>query len=238
MVRTKAIMQHGFADFSKSFSRCSHQEILRAYARLNASNWLIHMHKAFLENRYMTVKIGTHLSDSLKVLGGAVQGSVLGVLDHNAVLEDLDDEMLDIYTAKYIDDLTMVETIEKSIPYLLATDDLSNVLHRFVPPQSQAALHEIVRKATVKDLKINDEKTQLLSISCSSHKCLASLKDMNDKTIDSGRQIKMLGFIFDEKPTVHAQLDYIIRKANKRYFPVFLGSCSEAVAFVRLLKSK
>ena len=42
-------------DFSKSFSRCSHQEILKAYKDVGGSNWLINMHAAFLSNRSMLV---------------------------------------------------------------------------------------------------------------------------------------------------------------------------------------
>ena len=52
-------------DFSKSFSRCSHQEILKVYAKLGASAWLIRMHAAFLRDRSMSVKIGPTISLSL-----------------------------------------------------------------------------------------------------------------------------------------------------------------------------
>ena len=45
------------------------------------------MHAAFLSNRRMRVKIGNLPSNEHHVHGGAVQESVLGVLDHNAVLE-------------------------------------------------------------------------------------------------------------------------------------------------------
>ena len=44
-------------DFSKSFSKCTYEAILTAYARLNASQWLINIHKAFLEDRTMVVKL-------------------------------------------------------------------------------------------------------------------------------------------------------------------------------------
>ena len=49
------------------------------------------MHAAFLVDRSMTVKIGNTLSPPELVTGGAVQGSVLGVLDHNAVMESVDE---------------------------------------------------------------------------------------------------------------------------------------------------
>ena len=73
--------------FSKSFSKCPYKEILTAYSRLNASQWLLNMHRAFLQERTMVVKVRTTISDPQRNTGGAVQGSVLGILDHNAVLE-------------------------------------------------------------------------------------------------------------------------------------------------------
>ena len=61
-------------DFSKSFSRCSFQEILKSYQKLGLSNWGIQMHAAFLTNRRMRVKVGNVLSNEQEVTGGAVQG--------------------------------------------------------------------------------------------------------------------------------------------------------------------
>ena len=67
------------------------------------------MHAAFLNNRRMRVKIGNILSNEKIITGGAVQGSVLGVLDHNAVLEFVDED-LDVNSTgiyKYVDDLKL-----------------------------------------------------------------------------------------------------------------------------------
>ena len=77
--RPKASVVCGI-DFSKSFSRCSYQQILDSYVRLGASQWLIDMHAAFLRDRSMHVKVGNVLSAAFPVTGGAVQGSVLGCL--------------------------------------------------------------------------------------------------------------------------------------------------------------
>ena len=54
------------------------------------------MHAAFLSNRRMRGKIENLLSEEKVVTGGAVQGSILGVLDHNVVLEYIDDEMFNV----------------------------------------------------------------------------------------------------------------------------------------------
>ena len=73
------------------------------------------MHAAFLSGRAMQVKIGNILSDKLTVTGGAVQGSILGVMDHNAVLEDLEDDF-EQRNEKYVDDMTLFEGLNSEIP--------------------------------------------------------------------------------------------------------------------------
>ena len=77
---------------------------------LGALQWVIDMHAAFLYNRFMQVKVGNTLSPMLPVTGGAVQGSVLGVMDHNAVMEIVDEDFL-TESHKCVDDLTSTETI-------------------------------------------------------------------------------------------------------------------------------
>ena len=79
-------------DFSKSFSCFSFQQILIAYQKLGLSDWGIAMHTAFLRDREMRVKVGNILSNSHPVTGGAVQGSVLGVMGHNAIMEFIDED--------------------------------------------------------------------------------------------------------------------------------------------------
>ena len=149
-------------DFSKSFSKCTYKEILLAYKDLNASQWLINMHKSFLEERTMVVKVGTEISEPVRITGGAVQGSVLGILDHNAVLESLDDNLLDIYIAKYVDDITLIEAVPKSV----ATDidiQTTKPTHTFLPPKSQYALETIAYNATKKNMVINKKKDSIIN---------------------------------------------------------------------------
>ena len=182
----------------------------KAYKPLNASQWLLDMHASFLKDRSMVVKIGTCCSSPIAITGGAVQGSVLGVLDHNAVLESLDDEVLNIYIAKYIDDITLVESVPKAIPWV---DDGDH--HLIHPPATQAAFNEIVRRANEKSMKINASKTQVLTISSTSVPARAYL-DTESGIVPPNTSLKMLGFEFDERPTVHKQIDALIKKANKR----------------------
>ena len=189
-------------DFSKSFSRCSHQEILLAYKDVGASNWLINMHAAFLRDRTMQVKLGTHLSEPKPVTGGAVQGSVLGVLDHNVVLNNLDDDLLEIYVAKYVDDMTLIDVVPNSVPTDIDTNN-TRPLHTIYPQRSQDSFNSIVHKAEQKGLKINDSKTQILSVSSAFYDTKAVIADRQDNKIESEKSLKMLGYTFSDLSLIH-----------------------------------
>ena len=127
-------------DFSKSFSRCSHQEIVKAYSEVGASSWCLKMHATFLSERSMSVKLGTVLSEPLPVTGGAVQGSVLGVLDHNVVLNNLDDDLLSIYIAKYVDDMTLIDMVDNTVQTVVDTSPVKP-LHTIYPEKTQEAFY-------------------------------------------------------------------------------------------------
>ena len=147
-------------DFSKSFSRCSYQEILMSYVRLGANQWILDMHSAFLTNRTMAVKVGNTISPPRAVTGGAVQGSILGVMDHNAVMEFVD-EGFTVEAQKYVEDMTTVETIPKSsVGYM---NDAYDTQH-FHAEKTEESIKILKQTCEAKNLKINAAKTQLLAI--------------------------------------------------------------------------
>ena len=127
-------------DFSKSFSHCSHQDILRAYQEVGASNWCLKMHVAFLRDRTMSVKLGTVMSSPKTVTGGAVQGSILGMLDHNVVLNNLDDELLQVYIAKYMDDMTIIDIVNNSVATIV-DDSASRPVHIISPEKNSVSIY-------------------------------------------------------------------------------------------------
>ena len=116
------------------------------------------MHAAFLSERKMCVKIGNVLSNPHPVTGGAVQGSVLEVMDHNTVMEFLDEEndCQDFY--KYIDDLTLQETVSKDVPTLIDSSDFPPT-HFFRPEKTQKSIDHLSEKCNEMGLKINEKNT-------------------------------------------------------------------------------
>ena len=65
-------------DFEKAFNRMCHSSCLNAISRLGASSSAIGLVYAFLNNRSMSVKVGTEQSTPRHVPGGSPQGSILG----------------------------------------------------------------------------------------------------------------------------------------------------------------
>ena len=182
------------------------------------SDWGISMHAAFLTERHMRVKVGNIISDKHHVTGGAVQGSVLGVLDHNAVIESLDEDIAyqDVY--KYVDDLTVDEEIPQDIAYFIEHGEIDT--HIYKPPDTQKSMIKLEQACQDRGLKINDKKTQLLSISAGRNntKCCLTLKD--GSTIYSAEMFKLLGFMFSNTPNVHEHINHIVNRATSRSFVI------------------
>ena len=91
-------------------------------------------------------------------------------------------------------------------------------MHKIYPEKYQAAFNTISSRAERKGLKINDEKTQILSVSSALYDTKATLKGKNGVELYSDKTLKMLGFVFSAKPTVEAQLEHLMQKFNKRFF--------------------
>ena len=148
-----------------------------------------------------------------------MQGSVLGVLDHNAVMEFIDEEIdyQEIY--KYIDDLTMEEEISQDIPCLVEQDPHTLMTtHTFKPPDTQKSVGILEQSCQDRKLKVNEKKTQLLSISsgkCET-RCWLTLKD--GSTLLSDGSLKLLGFMFSNKPDVKSQINHLVNMASSRCF--------------------
>ena len=131
----------------------------------------------------MLVKLGTIQSKPKEVTGGAVQGSVLGVLDHNVVLNDLDQGLnKDIYIAKYIDDMTMVDTIPLGTPHTVNSEGTKQLVTLY-PTRPEKAFNKICKSAEKRGLKINSQKTQLLTVASAKHDTKARIMDKNGEVI-------------------------------------------------------
>ena len=146
--------------------RCLYHLTLNAYVELGASQWIIDMHAAFLCGRFMQFKVGNILSTKLPVTGGAVQGSVLGVMDHNAVMEIVDEDFL-TKSLKYVDNLTSTAIIDHDAGCYTISGSLTGErdVDLYHAEKSEENINRITHYCRTHGLKVNEKKTQLLAIS-------------------------------------------------------------------------
>ena len=69
-------------------------------------------------------------------------------------------------------------------------------------------------------LKINEKKTQLLTISSAKNTNNAWLTLKDGSTMYSADKLKLLRFVFNKNPNVHSQIDSLISKAASRSFVI------------------
>ena len=123
------------------------------------------MHAAFLRDSSMQVKVGNALLKTLRVTGGgAVQGSVLGVMDHNAVMENIDLDFLS-ESHKYVDDLTTTKTIAHTASGYEHQELGGTLTDIFHAAMSELNLHTLANYCEKMGLKVNEGETQLVAVS-------------------------------------------------------------------------
>ena len=83
-------------DYSKAFNRLDFAACLRALKEKGACRQLINIIASFLSGRTMRVKIGSSLSDAREILGGVPQGSRLGVLLFNILIDSFEAHSNDV----------------------------------------------------------------------------------------------------------------------------------------------
>ena len=77
-------------DFQKAFNRMEYAACLRQLERLGASQGSLAMVHSFLEGRKMKMKLGNHTSETVNILRGSPQGSVMGCALYCATTQALE----------------------------------------------------------------------------------------------------------------------------------------------------
>ena len=78
-------------DFQKAFNRMEYKACIDQLERLGASPSSLGMVRSFLEDRKMTIRIGSACSTPRKILRGSPQGSVIGCLLYCVTTQNLGD---------------------------------------------------------------------------------------------------------------------------------------------------
>ena len=117
------------------------------------------------------------------------------------------------WTQMYIDDLTVGEThaMERA-KYHISSQRTLKTVHAY---HCEDSFNGIKKNADAIGMVINNAKTQLICVSANSGCDIKSYINADGQRIDSVSELKVLGFVFDERPTVDAHVNYSINKFNK-----------------------
>ena len=195
-------------DLSAAFDTVDHKlllNILRSKYKIvgSALEWV----KCFLTNRTQRVKIGKSLSDSLTVLFGVAQGSILGPLLFNLYCASICEvfQSCGFTGMGYADDnigsrifpaVTSLSTLSVSVPN---------------------CLRQIKKWANAHFLKINSDKTQVIVFGNNHfHSSFHTHTVMSDtgSIIPISKVIKLLGFNLDNKLTFDDYISNVVSSSN------------------------
>jgi hypothetical protein len=116
-----------FLDFEKAFDKIDHEILMKKLwdkvGHLEIVNWI----GDFLCNRIQKVRVGEVIGDSIKVLSGVPQGSVLAPLLFSIFIDDLGDGVSNSKIRLFADDSVIYKEIEDEADTRKLQDDIETV---------------------------------------------------------------------------------------------------------------
>ena len=118
---------------------------------------------------------------------------------------------------KYVDDNIIIEQANFGSVVIEVVGG-ENIKVKSVVP-SQNAFRSIIRNAVKKGMMVNASKTNMLCVSDSiSYKPVAYIESEAGERISSTSRMKVLGFTFQDKPSVQAHVEEIAKKFRRRFW--------------------
>ena len=159
------------------------------------------------------IRIGpAQVPEDLESSTSTESGSRMDTQDRSA---DGYENLLDIY--KYVDDTTLVETTDTRYAVRHLTTNRPTATSRAT--FSEVLLDAVQQRAEDIGMKVNCAKTQLLLISQpNGYEKKAFVTTSEEERVNSGKTLKLLGFVFGEEPNMNAHVKEIQRKFRARFW--------------------
>ena len=193
-----------FVDFAKAFDLIDHNILMRKFIDndfpVHLSCWSL----SFLEERKQFVKVGNGVSSTAKICCGCPQGTLSGPNNFKLMINDL---RFSLSYIKYVDD-TSVASFSKN------PDDTS----------LQSSLNDLSAWCALNSMKINTAKTKEMVIYFGKKYNLSYIKSLecNDNVINRVDTFKLLGVFFNRDLTWSQHVDFMLKKAAKRIYFIYL----------------
>jgi hypothetical protein len=185
-------------DISKAFDTVNHEVLLNKMEHLGIRGVSNDLMRCFLNDRTQVVKTGESLSEEGKVLRGVPQGSNLGPLLFNLMINDLSKLPTYGQLYKFADDVVLVLTLEDN-----KRDFLINAR------RSSHDIKALYNYYANNDLCLNYKKSKFLVIGDLVDDELVMF--LNESEIESCTELCHLGFIIDKELKLTSQINKLVR---------------------------
>jgi len=184
-----------FIDYAKAFDHIDHTLVLRRMVEMGVPDFIIQWTFSFLSSRRQRVKIGQYVSNWLTLNGSMPQGTWLGLYIFLMVINSL---AASIPLHKYVDDVTITETLARSKPSVM-----------------QMVLDDVTEWSINNLMNINYKKTKEMLIGTIS-KDPPSALTLGGNEIERVTSFKLLGATISETLNWDENTSTICSKAAKR----------------------
>ncbi len=189
-----------FIDYSKAFDLIDHTILIRKFTDLGVHKVITTWLSNYLSNREQRVKIGKDMSSWLQLNGAVPQGSCLGPLCFIVYMSDMRVNN-NMYTHKYIDDITITE----SVP----SNDVSVI---------QSTINNIKLWSDNNNMKLNERKTKEMLISFKRHPAHFPTIEISGNAIERVNHFKILGVFISDNLSWKQHVTHMISKASPRLY--------------------
>jgi hypothetical protein len=201
-------------DISKAFDSVDHRVLLRKLNFLGIRGLSYEVLSNFLTNRKQCVRIDQSFSSSANVELGVPQGSNLGPLLFNLMINDISELKMNSKLIKYADDIIMILTIDKNNPQL----NINNL---------QSDLDTIMNYYAMNLLKVNLTKSKYMMMGRNKHVEMNDL--LKENAIIKCNELTYLGCLIDAELKFVDQVDKIAKS---------IGSAVNALRYLKTVMSQ
>jgi hypothetical protein len=185
-------------DYAKAFDHVDPNILLRKLQNLDIPDPLLRWIESFLIDRQQRVKIGSSLSEWVKIWGTVPQGTLLGILCFICMINDLQTPNP---TIKYVDDTTIYR--------------ITNIPH---DSSLQLSTNIALDWSQTNNMKINASKTKEMVVSFAKKPPAVPAIIVDGEPIERVCSVTLLGVEITENLSWQAHVERMCKKASSRIF--------------------